>query len=64
MNNNVNDLSETVQKLRDEKYPDIPEDLVAEILVVETNFLETQAESSKRIARAVETYLGEKEVLD
>jgi len=64
MNNNVNDLSETVQKLRDEKYPDIPEDLVAEILVVETNFLEARAESSKRIARAVDTYLGEKEVLD
>ncbi len=59
MINSMNDLIAVVQLLRTEKYPDLPDTLVTQILGIEADFLENQAEALKRIAHLVESYLHE-----
>jgi len=55
----MDDLITSVQWLRAEKYPDLPGTLVTQILELEADFLENQAEALKRIAHLVESYLNE-----
>lgn len=57
MTNQIQELIATLEGLRSQKYSDLPQTLVAQILETEARFLENQPEASKRIAQLVETYL-------
>jgi len=51
------DLTETVEHRRKAKHPDLPADLVEQILQIETDHLDDQGEAYKRIQRAIEEFL-------
>lgn len=59
--NYIWDLTKTIEQLRDEKYPNLPAALIAQLLETEAYFLENQPEASKRIGQQVEKYLNEEE---
>jgi RIO-like serine/threonine protein kinase len=54
----VDALIKTVQDLRYKKYPDLPEDLVNEILKIEIECTDDRVEALKRIRLVVENYLN------
>ncbi len=52
------DLLTTIQKLRQERFSDIPEHLVTEIISIEEAYAGDRAEAYKRVSQAIEMYLG------
>ncbi|MDA3937459.1 MAG: hypothetical protein PF636_11520 [Actinomycetota bacterium] len=54
----TNDLRDTIQRLRQEKYPDLPEDLVAEIIATEEDCPENRQEAIRRIRELIEAHLN------
>lgn len=55
--NDEGELTETIQRLRADKYDDLPSDLVDAILVIEAALIEDQVEATKRVAQIVEEHL-------
>ena len=55
----IDDLIETVQKLRIEKYPDIPAALVNKIIEAEAKFIDNRVEASRNVAAIIDDYFGE-----
>jgi hypothetical protein len=53
----TNDLKGTIERLRAEKFPNLPADLVAKILTIEAEFPDNRAEAYKRCVEAVDDYL-------
>jgi hypothetical protein len=56
----TNDLQKTLERLRSEKYQDLDKDLVANLIIIQADFMEKQAEAYKRISRALDEYLQRK----
>jgi len=54
----TSDLLDTIQQLRQEKYPNLPETLVAEIIVAEEESPENRQEALRRIREIIEAYLN------
>lgn len=54
----TNELKDTVQKLRQEKYSDLPASLIDEILTIEDAWLEDRGQALRLIDEAVEKYLS------
>jgi len=54
----TNDLRDTIQRLRQEKYPDLPENLVAEIIATEEDCQENRQEAIRRIRELIEAHLN------
>jgi hypothetical protein len=54
----TNELKDTVEKLRQEKYVDLPASLVDEILTIEAEWLEDRVQALRLIDQAVEKYLS------
>lgn len=52
-----NELVQTIIKLKEEIYPDLPSDLVIKILEIEQECLENRAEAPRRIQEAITAYL-------
>lgn len=55
-----NDLIDTIEKIRQERFPDLPAELVAEIVSVEQKFVDNRVEAFKRINQAIDNYLTAK----
>jgi RIO-like serine/threonine protein kinase len=53
----VGTLKKTIQELRSKKYPELPEDLVNEILNIEIECAEDRVEALKRIRLVIENNL-------
>lgn len=51
------DIIETLEAIRQESYPDIPSDLVKEIVEAEYETLENRDESLDQVSGLVEAYL-------
>ena len=51
------ELLATVEKIRSQRFPDLPRELVEAIIEIESNYAEDGAESHKRVAAAIEAYL-------
>jgi len=62
MTEKPNDLGDTVSRLAAEKYPDIPLDLVMDILAIESEFCDNRSFAMKQIVTSVEKYLLDEEV--
>jgi hypothetical protein len=58
---NVDDLSATVERVRSEHFPDLPKELVAEILVIEGRHVEDRGPAARLVDQAIETWLGEQD---
>lgn len=58
MSDAVDDLLRTLEKLREEEYPSIPEELVQEIVEIENDFVEDRNEAQRRIDDLVDSYLS------
>lgn len=52
-----NDLQETLERIRVEKYPDLDPALVASIAEVQADYMESQSDAYRRIKQVIETYL-------
>lgn len=56
----TNELAETILKLREEKYSDLPLDLVEKILAIEESLPDDPNERLRQIKDAVEQHLAGK----
>jgi hypothetical protein len=56
----IQELKETIQQLRKEKYPEIPVALINEILMIEADLLEDKTQALRRVAEAVEKHIVKK----
>ncbi len=52
------ELLDTIEKLRQEKFPQLPADLVKRIVEIERDFTDNRQEAFKRITQAVEQHLA------
>lgn len=52
------ELLDTIEEIRAKRYTDLPPDLVKAIVQIERDFTDNRQEAHKRIAQAVDEYLG------
>jgi uncharacterized protein Yka (UPF0111/DUF47 family) len=64
MSDEPTDIIETLESIREKKYPEIPSDLVKEIVESEYETLENRKESLNRVSNLVESYLEEVDQTD
>lgn len=57
MTNPEQELLDTIEKLRQEKFSDLPADLVKRIVEIERDFTENRQEAFKRITEAIGKHL-------
>jgi hypothetical protein len=51
------ELLDTIEQIRQDKFPEVPAELVKEIALIEANYTENRQEAYRRIAQAVDAYL-------
>jgi len=54
------DLLDTIEEIRKSKFPDIPAELVKEIVLIERDYTENRQEAYKRIAQAIDAHMAKK----
>lgn len=59
MTDEASDLTETLNAIREEEYPEIPPELINEIVQIEQESLEDREQTQDRISDLVESYLEE-----
>jgi hypothetical protein len=59
MTNPEQELLDTIEKLRQEKFPELPADLVRRIVEIERDFTDNRQEAFKRITEAVGKHLDQ-----
>lgn len=52
------ELLDTIEAIRKEKFSDLPADLVQQIVLIERDFTENRREAFKRVAKAIDDYLA------
>ncbi|MCX5729630.1 MAG: hypothetical protein NTZ28_12490 [Nitrospirae bacterium] len=57
MKKTKNEMLAVIEKLREDKFPDLPADLVARIIETEADFMENQVEACKRVGQLVDQYI-------
>lgn len=62
MTNSATDLEATVERVRAERFPTLPTDLVATILKIEAECVENRSEATRRVGVAIQAFLGSKGV--
>lgn len=62
MTNPATDLHATVERVRAERFPALPADLVATILTIEAECVENRSEATRRAAAAIQAFLDSKGV--
>lgn len=51
------ELLDTIEKIRQQKFPEVPADLVKQIVLIERDFTDNRQEAYKRISQAIDAYL-------
>ena len=51
------DLLDTIEKIRHQKFPEIPTELVKQMILIERDFTDNRQEAYKRISQVIEEYL-------
>ena len=51
------ELLDTIEKIRADKFSDIPADLVKQIVLIERDFTDTRQEAYKRISQVIDAYI-------
>lgn len=57
---NLNELIKTVEAICLEKYPDIPKELIAEIVQIEFEYQDERNVASEKVAALITNYVNEK----
>jgi hypothetical protein len=52
------ELLDTIEQIRKQKFSEVPEDLVRQIVTIETDFTDNRQEAYKRISQAIDDHLG------
>jgi hypothetical protein len=52
------ELLDTIEEIRKQKFPELPGDLVRQIVLIERDYTENRQEAFKRVARAIDEYLA------
>lgn len=61
MTTDRSDLRATIQAIRAERYPDLPEDVVERIVGIEVAYTEDPSERVKQIEQVIDQYLAQEE---
>jgi hypothetical protein len=51
------ELLDTIEAIRKEKFPEVPAELVEQIVLIERNFTDNRQEAYRRIGQAIDTHL-------
>jgi hypothetical protein len=62
MTDEINDLVKTLEEIRKEKYPNIPKEMVREIVEAEFKSVEERSQAPGRVKDIVESHLDEEDV--
>lgn len=54
------ELLETIEEIRRKNFPEIPAELVKQIVLIEKDFTDSRQEAYKRIDKAITDYLNNK----
>jgi hypothetical protein len=57
----INALTKTLIKIQKEDFPEVPPDLITEILKIQDSFSQNRSDSMKKIGKIVEEFLNSKE---
>jgi hypothetical protein len=52
------ELLDTIEEIRKQKFPEVPADLVEQIVLIERDYTDNRLEAFKRIAQAIDAHLG------
>jgi hypothetical protein len=52
------DLLDTIEEIRAKRFPELPADLVKEIVLIERGDTENRPEAYKRVGQAIDAYLA------
>ncbi len=61
--NDMSDLQQSVERLRKERFPSLPAELVREIVSIEAEFIGNRPHAIERIRDAVEEFLTKESAL-
>ena len=53
------ELLDTIEEIRKNSFPELPADLVKDIVLIEQNFTDNRQEAYKQISSAIDAYLSE-----
>lgn len=59
---NLNELRNSLEKIRQENYPEIPQELIEELLTIEYENQDDRVEAAKKVLKAIDEYLAETEL--
>jgi hypothetical protein len=59
---NLNELRNALEKIRQENYPEIPQELIEELLTIEFENQDDRVEAAKKVLKAIDEYLAETEL--
>lgn len=59
---NLNELRNSLEKIRQENYPEIPQELIEELLTIEFENQDDRVEAAKKVLKAIDEYLAETEL--
>lgn len=59
---NLNELRDALEKIRQENYPEIPQELIEELLTIEFENQDDRVEAAKKVLKAIDEYLAETEL--
>ena len=59
---NLNELRNALEKIRQEDYPEIPQELIEELLTIEFENQDDRVEAAKKVLKAIDEYLAETEL--
>lgn len=54
------DLLETIESIRETRFPNLPGNLVRDILLIESEYTENRTEAYRRVIDAIDTYLADR----
>jgi len=58
------ELLDTIEEIRKKHFPEIPADLVKQLVGIERDFTENRAEAYKRITQAIDSHLVQNPVTE
>lgn len=59
---NLNELRNVLEKIRQENYPEIPQELIEELLTIEYENQDDRVKAAKKVLKAIDEYLAEIEL--
>lgn len=60
--NNLDELRNALEKIRQENYPEIPKELIEKLLTIEYENQDDRVEAAKKVLKTIDEYLAETEL--